>query len=49
MREPSPTPVNLTPIAITKAKHHENSLPFLLWLFGTPLIILFQVFSAISG
>jgi len=46
MRESSPMPVSRRPIAITTAKHYETSIPFLLWLFGTPLVVLVQFFFA---
>jgi hypothetical protein len=44
MCEPSPILSSKKPIAITTIKHCETSLPFLLWLFGTPLAVLFQIF-----
>lgn len=31
------------PVAITTTKSQEISLPFLFWVFGTPLIVLFRL------
>jgi hypothetical protein len=40
MRHTSPTQ---RPIALVSVESYETALPFLIWAFGTPLIILFQV------
>ncbi len=38
MREPA-----RRPIAIARTKSQEISLPFLLWAFGTPLIVMLRI------
>ena len=42
MREPLPLS-RRRPIAIAREKSREIPLPFLLWAFGTPLIVMLRL------